>query len=299
MQARVIAVVLVMVVLALVPWRATGQNQGCAEARTLCPNPGMCFMTAEAQQAWADAQGCTFITQEMLDAVNPGKADSNREILAAMNRLARMYGVQSASQIAHVLSQMAHESGLNAKRVESLHYSPARMREIFGCRGGPRNYNSRTDDCTNGRLRPKLWDQEDTYARNARNLGSYVYANRLGNGDEASGDGYAFRGRGPIQLTGRAQYQAFQDHWNQMNPHDQQSFVDNPDLLVENTEYAMSSAFHWWTLRNANGIADGGTVCQVTCRVNGGSNGFKDRQNRYNAVACMLGLPQDSGSCSC
>lgn len=299
MQVRMIAVAFMMAAMALAPARVAAQAPDCGEPKTLCPNPGMCFMNEEGQQAWADDHNCTFITQEMLDAVNPGNAENNREILGAMNRLARMYGVESASQMAHLLSQMAHESGLDATRSESLHYRPARMREVFGCRGGPRNYDSRTDDCTNGRLRPKLWDEEDTYARNAENLGNYVYADRLGNGDESSGDGYAFRGRGPIQLTGREQYQAFQDHWNEMNPHDEQSFVDNPDLLVENPEYAMASAFHWWIRRDANGVADGGSVCQVTCRVNGGTNGFGDRQNRYNDVACMLGLAQDSGACSC
>src|SRR5690606_22867797 len=239
--------------------------------------PGMCFMNDEAQQAWADAQGCTFITQAMLAAVNPGNAERNRDLVGIINRLARLYGVQSASQIAHLLSQMAHESGLDVTRAEDLNYRPARMRQIYGCRGGPKNYDPALDDCTNGRLRPKLWSQEDTYARNPENLGNYVYAGRYGNGDESSGDGYAFRGRGPIQLTFRDQYQAFQDHWNEMTPHDQQSFVDNPDLLPENSEYAMASAFHWWTRRNANGIADGGSVCQVTCRLNGGTNGFEDR----------------------
>lgn len=299
MHARLIAIVLVLAALVFVPSTVFAQAQDCGTPRTLCPNPGMCFMNAEAEQAWADANSCTFITQDMLDAVNPGNAANNRDIVGAMNRLARMYNVNSASQIAHILSQMAHESGLNATRVENLNYSPTRMRQIFGCRGGPARYNPATDDCTNGRLRPKLWSQEDNYARNPENLGNYVYASRLGNGDEASGDGYAFRGRGPMQLTGREQYQAFQDHWNARNPHDQQSFVDNPDLLVSNPEYGMASAFHWWTRRNANTLADGGTVCQVTCRVNGGTNGFRDRQTRYNAVACMLGLPQDSGACSC
>lgn len=283
---------------ALMLWPGTVRAQDCGEARSLCPNPGMCFMSSEAEQSWADANQCTFITQAMLDAVAPNSAANNREIVAAMNRLSRQYGAESASQLAHLLSQMAHESELNATRAENLNYRAPRMREIFGCRGGPRNYDPATDDCTNGRLRPKLWTEADTYAGNPESLGNYVYASRLGNGNEASGDGYRFRGRGPIQLTGREQYQAFEDHWNTQNPHDQQSFTDNPDLLTENVEYGMASAFHWWSRRNANGVADGGTVCEVTCRVNGGTNGFPDRRNRYNAVACMLGLAQDTGTCT-
>lgn len=298
MQARMIAIVLVLASLALVPWRAPGQDQGCAEARSLCPNPGMCFMNDEAQQAWADAQGCTFITQAMLDAVNPGNAERNRDLVGIMNRLARMYGVQSASQIAHLLSQMAHESGLDPTRTELLGYRPVQMRRTFGCIGGAKNYDETTDDCTQGRLRPKLWTEEAKYARNSRNLGNYVYADRMGNGDEASGDGYAFRGRGPLQLTGRDNYQGFQDFWNETNPHDQRNLVDDPDLLLADAEYAMASSFYWW-MENANATADGGTVCRVTCRVNGGTNGFRDRQTRYNAVACTLGLAQDSGGCSC
>lgn len=296
MQARIVVVVLMLAGLAFAPGPAAAQD--CGPERSLCPNPGMCFLTAEAEQAWADANQCAFISQEMLDAVNPGHAERNRELVAVMNRLGRVFGVESASQIAHLLSQMAHESSFNTASSESLSYSATRMRQVFGCRGGMRNYDPATDDCTNGRLRPKLWDEEDTYARNAENLGNYVYADRMGNGNEASGDGYSFRGRGPIQLTGRDNYQAFEDYWNAANPHDVQSFTDNPHLLTENAEYAMASAFHWWTdTRNANGIANGGTVCQVTRAVNGGTNGFADRQSRYNAVACMLGLEQDTGGC--
>lgn len=156
-----------------------------------------------------------------------------------------------------------------------------------------KNYDVKKDDCTDGRLRKKLWTEESEYAHHAENLGNYVYADRLGNGDEQSGDGYKYRGRGLIQLTGHDNYEDFEKAHNTRDPDDKKSFLDHPDLLVSNQKYAIESAFYYWHSHGINSVADNGTVKEVTEEVNGGSNGLAGRKKRYNAVACMVGATQE------
>lgn len=277
----------------VLPAQAAAQQQ-CAQPRNLCADPQMCFVTQKAQDDWADANNCTFITMQMLEAADPdGTAATHEAVLGYVNKFAREYQVNTPARMAHFLSQIGHESGFQAT-TESLSYSAKRMHQIFGCKGGPKNYSAAKDDCTKGRLRDKLWTQQANYAHHAENLGDYVYADRNGNGDEASGDGYKYRGRGLIQLTGKTNYQGFQDRHNALNPEDQQSFIDHPELVADNTEYAVESAFYFWDAHGINATADSGTVKDVTKAVNGGTNGYDDRKTRYNAVACLLGATQET-----
>ncbi|PWK86745.1 putative chitinase [Fulvimonas soli] len=293
MLRRLMALLAMLVLCTALPVRAAAQQQ-CAQPRNLCADPQMCFMTQKAQDDWADAHNCTFITMQMLEAADPdGSSATHEAVLGYLNKFAREYAVNTPARMAHFLSQIGHESGFQAT-TESLSYSAKRMHQIFGCKGGPKNYSAAQDDCTKGRLRDKLWTQQSDYEHNAENLGNYVYANRNGNGDEASGDGYKYRGRGLIQLTGRTNYQGFQDRHNALNPDDQQSFIDHPELVADNTEYAVESAFYFWDAHGINATADTGTVKDVTEAVNGGTNGYDDRKKRYNAVACLLGATQET-----
>ncbi len=286
---------LTVLILLCSPAQARSQ---CAQPRNLCPDPNVCFMSQEAEQKWADEKNCTFITLAMLSAVNPsGTEEMHSEIIAYLNKYARHNDVNTPLRMAHFLSQVAHESHLNPRREESIYYRPKTMRRTFGCVGGSKNYDERMDDCSRGRLRPKLWTLEDTYARNPESLGNYVYASRLGNGDETSGEGYKYRGRGMIQLTGKKNYQAFEDYYNRQNANDPKSFVENPDLLLEDAEFGVASAFHYWHSNNLNSTASNGSVCQVTRRVNGGSNGYADRKQKFNKVGCLLGAGRDNGTC--
>ena len=147
-------------------------------------------------------------------------------ILEMMNQYSESYEINTPLRVAHFLSQIGHESKFKIVE-ENGNYSAKRMREFFGCRGGPRNYNAAQDECTAGRLREKLWTEESKYARNAKNLFSYVYASRLGNGDEASGDGHKYRGRGMMQLTGKTNYSQFTASHNQKNPNDPRDSFEN------------------------------------------------------------------------
>ncbi|MGF6646916.1 muramidase [Paraburkholderia sp. GAS82] len=230
------------------------------------------------------------ITLEMLVAVEPSNStDYYQTILPYLNKYAAIYLVNKPKRIAHFLSQAAHESRLRASE-EELSYSPQNMRKTFGCKGGPKNYDSRCDDCTHGRLREKLWGQPQYYAHNPKHLADYVYANRMENGAEDSGDGYKYRGRGFIQVTGKSGYQSFQDEHNRRSPDDRQDFVENPDLVFSNAEYAVESAFVFWARTNLNSVADSGTVKDVTQVVNGGQTGYSDRLRRFNTIAPILNL---------
>jgi predicted chitinase len=233
------------------------------------------------------------ISVELLLAAEPANSAAYYEtIVDAINAYASAYQVDTPLRIAHFLAQIGHESRFTPVE-ENGSYSPKRMREIFGCRGGPSKYSKPADECLLGagaRLRPKLWTEEAKYAHKPANLLSYVYAARFDNGDEASGDGYRYRGRGLIQLTFKANYQAFTDRHNAKNPDDPQDFVIDPDLLVTQRKYAIESAFFFWDTTKLNDEADNDDLEAVTRKINGGLNGLADRRARLVRIKQAMGM---------
>jgi putative chitinase len=162
------------------------------------------------------------------------------------------FNIRTIDRLAHFLGQCHKESGGFKVVRESLSYSAPNLKKIF----------------------PKYFKHKDpsAYSKAPIALANYVYANRLGNGSEASGDGWKFRGRGYIQLTGKRNYRAFD------------AFVDddilaNPDLVA--TKYPLLSAAWFWDTNRINNLADAGTdfdhIADVTKKVNGGHNGLHDR----------------------
>ena len=174
------------------------------------------------------------------------------------------FGIDGPLRLSHFLSQCAHESG-NFKFVkENLNYSADGLRKIF-----PKYF-------------PTL-EAANKYARQPEKIANKVYGNRMGNGDEASGDGFKFRGRGYIQLTGKDNYAAFD------------KFVDddimaNPDLVA--TKYPLTSAAFFFHKNNLWSICDKGhsddVVLAVTKRVNGGTHGLADRQDKFDLFHSTL-----------
>ncbi len=168
------------------------------------------------------------------------------------------FGIDGPLRLSHFLSQCAHESG-NFKFVkENLNYSADGLRKIF-----PKYF-------------PTL-EAAEKYARQPEKIANKVYGNRMGNGDEASGDGFKFRGRGYIQLTGKDNYAAFD------------KFVDddimaNPDLVA--TKYPLTSAAFFFHKNKLWDICEKGhshdVVLAVTKRVNGGTHGLSDRQEKFD-----------------
>jgi predicted chitinase len=239
----------------------------------------------------------------MLKAVDPhGDPAYHQKILPYLNKNAVAYGITTEKRIAHFLSQISVES--NFKNVEEdLFYSANGMKRKFGCKNPPHGVHTAKFSetpidvvCAFGRLRDKLWTQTAYYAHNAEHLGSYAYADRMGNGSESSGEGYKYRGRGLIQLTGKTNYEYFKKSHNSKFPDDQQDFSGNPDLILAKLEYGVESAFFYCQMIHFNTAADGphSSVSSITQLVNGGQNGYADRRRAYNAIAPLLGLTQDS-----
>jgi len=175
-------------------------------------------------------------------------------------KVMRDYFKLNNEQIAHFAGQTAHETGGFLIFTENLNYSASGLISIFGSYF-PNNLS-------------------EQYARQPLKIASRVYANRMGNGDEASGDGYKFRGRGALQLTGKNNYKAFSDYLKKPE------IMDNPDLVA--SEYAFESALFFFDKNNLWKITDKGvnadTILAITKAINGGKNGLDDRTsltNRY------------------
>jgi predicted chitinase/peptidoglycan hydrolase-like protein with peptidoglycan-binding domain len=228
------------------------------------------------------------ITLEMLHVANPnGTDDYHNRILPFLNKYATSYEINTPERIAHFLSQIGHESRFKAVE-EDLNYSEKNMKKVFGCKPG----SWVNDDCPEEkRVRLKLWNHPDQYSRNPEKLGNYVYADRLGNGNEDSGEGYKYRGRGLIQLTGKANYQMFTNIHNKKNPDDKKDFVSNPELIVSELQYGIESAFVWWDQNHVNTLCNGRSdedVKNVTYKVNGGYNGLEERKKIFNTIISSI-----------
>jgi len=129
----------------------------------------------------------------------------------------------------------------------------------------------------------KTLDEAKEYEYKGEKIANKVYANRMGNGSELSGDGWKYRGRGLIQLTGKNNYLKFSKWYN-----DSKIFVDNPDLLLQ-PQFAVLSAFFYWDVNNLNSyIVDNENaynVCKaLTKKINGGYNGLEERFRLYKKI---------------
>jgi putative chitinase len=177
---------------------------------------------------------------------------------------ARKFGITTTLRLAHFLAQCGHESGGFKAVRENLNYSAKGLLGIF------RKY------FTNVNLAQQ-------YERKPEKIANRVYGNRMGNGNEASGDGFAFRGRGYIQLTGKDNYSLF----DATVP---ENILQNPDLVA--TKYPLASAAFFFKRNNLWAIcdrgADVGTVTAVTKRVNGGTIGLPDRIKHFNEYYKLL-----------
>lgn len=162
------------------------------------------------------------------------------------------FGIDTPLRKAHFLSQLAHESGGLKYSEENLNYSAQGLRSVFG------KYF-------------KTNEIAEQYARKPQKIANRVYADRMGNGSEDSGDGWKYRGRGLIQLTGKDNYRSFANDQGV-------DCVNNPDLILD-PEIALTSACWYWKKRNINAFADADDIIMVTKRINGGTNGIQDRMH--------------------
>ncbi|CAB1253356.1 VgrG protein [Vibrio cholerae] len=250
-------------------------------------------------EALMDGWVYLLITKDMLNIVCPNSGN-NKELLDSLNKYCPMYEIDTPIRIAHFLSQIAHESGCFSSLTEGSNYSHMAAKLKFS------KYRSYVDSLKSGSTNKFI--REDNPARCKQpDLFNFVYSSSNGNGDEKSGDGYKYRGRGLIQITGKDKYSRFTSVHNSKNPDDTQNFVINPDLVSENLNYAVESACiywrHWGALSkkfNANGdiniLIDNAPndVELISQAVNGGSyghsNGLDDRIDKFNKIKNNLGL---------
>ena len=184
-------------------------------------------------------------------------------VIKQIPEVAEKFGVNTPLRLAHFLAQTGHESGGFKITTENLNYSAKGLANIF------KKY-----------FTPKSAAE---YQRKPEKIANIVYANRMGNGNQASGDGYKFRGRGFIQLTGKTNHQAFDKTV-------EDNIEANPDLVA--TKYPLLSAAWFWSKNGLNTIADQGNttevVTKITKKVNGGTIGLDDRIKHFKEYHQLL-----------
>lgn len=213
------------------------------------------------------------ITTAQLAAIMTGSDAPQRaaQWIAALNDSMRACAIDTPLRQSAFLAQVLMESGELRQVQESLGYSAQRLHVVW-----PKHF-------------PSL-ELAEAYSHNPQKLADHVYANRMGNGDEASGDGWNYRGRGLIQLTGRAGYERFSRDMGI-------DAVSNPDLLQEPSGAALAAAW-FWRSHGLNELADqtGGDgdddrhYVDITRRINGGTAGLQQRRDYWLRARHALGV---------
>lgn len=172
-------------------------------------------------------------------------------------KAAMAYYKMTPERAAHFFAQTAHESGNFKAFAENLNYGASGLTTTF------KKYFTTTEKAL-------------LYERKPEKIANLVYGNRMGNGDEASGDGFKFRGRGALQLTGKDNYKVFSEYLKKPE------IMTNPDLVA--TEYAFESAIFFFDRNKLWDICDKGvnkdTILALTKRINGGTHGLADREEK-------------------
>jgi putative chitinase len=180
----------------------------------------------------------------------------------ALNKILPEYEINTPIRVAAFIAQCAHESGGFKFLTENLNYRWESLRKVF----------------------PKYFPTDDLaqqYARQPEKIANRVYANRMGNGDESSGDGWRYRGRGLIQLTGHDNYFWFSQSID--------TDIEEIPKYLETFEGAIQSACWFWETNKLNQWADSGDIETLSRRINGGTIGLEDRKKHYHHALEILG----------
>lgn len=192
-------------------------------------------------------------TEEKLKQCVP----TNKNISALYNALYEIlpkYEIVTPRRVAGFLAQCGHECADFNTLHENLNYSAEGLNKVF-----PKRF-------------PTV-ESAKPYHRQPEKIANKIYSNRMGNGDEESGEGYKFRGRGAIQLTGKENYTKFADSIGKD--------VDEAVMYCDTLEGAIESACWFWSTRNLNAKADDNDVTGSTKIINGGTHGLDDRKARW------------------
>jgi len=206
------------------------------------------------------------VQQQTISNVGPLKLENLKghipdNVIAQIPDTAKKFGIDTPLKLAHFLAQCGHESGGFRLTQENLNYSAQGLKNIF----------------------PKYFpgNLSESYARNPQKIASKVYGGRMGNGPESTGEGFKFRGRGYIQLTGKDNYTAFGKAINE-------DITSNPDLV--STKYPLLSAAWFFSKNCLKKCVDDSnvTVTSVTKCVNGGTIGLADRLKHFKEYYHLL-----------
>jgi len=196
--------------------------------------------------------------QSMFETTNETILNS---YIPPLNKFLEGGNINTELRVAMFIAQVGHESGGFTYTRENLNYSAQRLLEVF-----PSHFTE-----TNVSL----------YAHNPEKIGNRIYSNRMGNGNEESGDGYLFRGRGLIQLTGRSLYTEFATSIN--------ADVTSAVSYLETPEGAVESAVWYWNKYNLNKDADAQDIIKATITINGNKLGLNERERLYDKALSVFG----------
>lgn len=196
------------------------------------------------------------ITKDNLFKIFP---KTNAETLASwvdpLNATCERYDITTAARTAAFVAQIGHESGEMKRIVENLNYSTEGLMTTF-----KKYFPNKT--------------LADKYARRPEHIANLVYANRMGNGPESTGDGWKYRGRGLIQITGKNNYAALAKALGMT--------ITQTLAFLDTKEGAAHSAGWFWSVNNLNGLADMTRFTEITKKINGGTHGLDDRKRLWN-----------------
>ena len=193
------------------------------------------------------------------------QCESPSEWVATFNLILPKYEIDTPKRLSAFLAQCGHESQGWTKFEENLNYSAQGLMGTF------KKYFPSTQSA-------------NAVARQPDKIANIVYANRNGNGDTSSGDGWNYRGRGPIQLTGKSNYAAFADAMGL----DKESILSTPSLLTTDKDISLISAVYFWNAHKLNDCADSEDLTKMTKIINGGTNGLDERIALYNKCISVL-----------
>jgi putative chitinase len=209
------------------------------------------------------------VTDDSLRQIMPRLPDAKRAtFLSPLQSAMDEFAINTPMRQAAFLAQIAHESAELTIFVENLNYGASGLLATW-----PKRF-------------PDL-QKAQQYERNPEKIANNVYANRIGNGDEASGDGWRFRGRGPIQITGRENYAKYGSRLNI-------DLVNNPDQAATPAVGFRIAGFYWRE-NGLNESADAEMIETITRRINGGTKGLEERVKYYELAKAALGVPASRG----
>lgn len=205
-----------------------------------------------------------FTKESLLSMMKTADPNDVEYYLDALNKVLPEYNINTKLRACHFIAQVAHESGCLKYKKENLNYSAEALRRVFG----------------------KYFKNDGIaldYARKPSMIGSRVYADRMGNGDEDSFDGFRYSGRGLIQLTGKGNYE-------QCGKALKIDLVKNPELINSDAEICVRVACWFWDSRDLNLIADEDDLHSITKKINGGYNGIEHRAELLEKAKVALHL---------